>query len=158
MQVIDDTGPTQVEEVLALAAVARPVAVPGAAVRQVMFHLHALAQRGATRRNAARPAGVCWRSRSSAKSCASGWMLTLRPCGLSVHCGRRGQTAQVWAGNCTTPPGTKDTWTWPGHWISPRAQSRWKAVVAKCGPWRTGHALQKMVGSGARCCTRVLLK
>ena len=50
MQVIDDTGPPQVEEVLALAAVARPVALPGADVRQVMFHLHALAQRGAARR------------------------------------------------------------------------------------------------------------
>src|SRR5437867_1370149 len=98
MQVSDDTGPTQVEEVLALAAVARPVAVPGAAVRQVMFHLHALAQRGATRRNAARRGatrrGLLALPQRGQELCvgvdahaAPVWAVgTLRPCGLSVHC------------------------------------------------------------------------
>ena len=39
-----------------------------------------------------------------------------------------------------------------------REDSEWKAVLAKCGPERTGQALQKMVSSGPRSCTRVLLR
>lgn len=97
MQVLDHGGAPQIEEVLVLPPVARPVALRGANVGQTMFPLHPLMQR-------------CWvtrRSRSSSRRRSSGWIVTLRFRPLFVHCARSGQATQVAAGRWTVSPGTK---------------------------------------------------
>src|SRR5437763_8446897 len=47
MAIMDDRDPAQVEEVLALAAIAGTAALPAANMRQGVFHRDVLAQRGA---------------------------------------------------------------------------------------------------------------
>jgi hypothetical protein len=69
-------------------------------------------------------------------------MWTLRPRTLAVQRGRRGQTAQIGAGKCTVPPGSKESWAWLGHGMVCCGQSRMKAVLGKRSPVRTGQALQ----------------
>jgi murein endopeptidase len=88
LEVANDGGAAQVEQVFADAAVAGAAALPVADVGQGVLDLDAFAQFGA-------PGGVAWRSRSSASSASSGWMATLRPLLLVVHRSRSGQAAQA---------------------------------------------------------------
>src|SRR4029453_12542981 len=80
----------------------------------------------------------------------------LRPDVLVGQRDRNAQCAQVAAGNLTTPPGSKGIVSAPGQRRSYRSQSRWKALLGKYGPGRTGHAFQKMARAAVRCWTSVL--
>src|SRR5262249_5727136 len=80
-------------------------------------------------RSLARPAGVCWRWRSSASSFSSGWMLRLGPDWLVVQRCRSGQAAQACLGNCTLLPGSNAIATPLGQVRRPVSKSRANSVL-----------------------------
>jgi hypothetical protein len=83
MQIVDDGTPRQIEVILAHAAIARQSSLPPANTSQSMLYSSPFAQFGPS-------FGISCRFRHSMSNASSGWMLTLHPLGLVVHCVRKG--------------------------------------------------------------------
>jgi len=67
---------------------------------------------------------------------SSGWMLTLRPLALVVHCSFKRYELQVSLGKWTTPPGTKGNGAW-----AVEAQAPWDAFLKA---WFIGNGRGRM--------------
>ncbi len=134
MQVLDSGHAARIEQVLALTAIAGAVALPRSDVGQGVLDLDAFAQRRTTDRRLLALTQFLQQA-LVAMDADTAPVRTRR----AVVMQRAGLDVAV--GKWTRPPGTKGISSPWGQVRMARSQSRWKAVLVKWSPGRTGQAL-----------------